>query len=129
MLFEIVALVGRKLLENIALGRTQLDCFFVIHYFHVTCSNCAALLWLKRVRKHALARWRRTRRYSRFTLSCRQTSSLSLSSKKIIRSSSRSFAGKPARTLLTSVLRSEEHTSELQSRLHLVCRLLLEKKK
>src|SRR2546429_2229845 len=27
------------------------------------------------------------------------------------------------------VLRSEEHTSELQSRLHLVCRLLLEKKK
>src|SRR2546422_7275669 len=27
------------------------------------------------------------------------------------------------------VARSEEHTSELQSRLHLVCRLLLEKKK
>src|SRR3989449_2784752 len=31
----------------------------------------------------------------------------------------------PARDLA----RSEEHTSELQSRLHLVCRLLLEKKK
>src|SRR2546429_7158933 len=31
--------------------------------------------------------------------------------------------------LLLQVLRSEEHTSELQSRLHLVCRLLLEKKK
>src|SRR2546422_6899909 len=31
---------------------------------------------------------------------------------------------------LTRLLRrSEEHTSELQSRLHLVCRLLLEKKK
>src|SRR5687768_18179125 len=29
----------------------------------------------------------------------------------------------------TQVARSEEHTSELQSRLHLVCRLLLEKKK
>src|SRR2546422_11012227 len=29
----------------------------------------------------------------------------------------------------TRVGRSEEHTSELQSRLHLVCRLLLEKKK
>src|SRR2546422_11146101 len=29
----------------------------------------------------------------------------------------------------TQRLRSEEHTSELQSRLHLVCRLLLEKKK
>src|SRR2546422_4579001 len=30
---------------------------------------------------------------------------------------------------LLLALRSEEHTSELQSRLHLVCRLLLEKKK
>src|SRR5205809_7050859 len=29
----------------------------------------------------------------------------------------------------TPCCRSEEHTSELQSRLHLVCRLLLEKKK
>src|SRR2546429_7369655 len=29
----------------------------------------------------------------------------------------------------TATTRSEEHTSELQSRLHLVCRLLLEKKK
>src|SRR2546429_3183557 len=33
----------------------------------------------------------------------------------------------PGRVLLE--VRSEEHTSELQSRLHLVCRLLLEKKK
>src|SRR3989449_5033885 len=32
-------------------------------------------------------------------------------------------------TLASVALRSEEHTSELQSRLHLVCRLLLEKKK
>src|SRR2546422_1828258 len=32
-----------------------------------------------------------------------------------------------ARTVIKN--RSEEHTSELQSRLHLVCRLLLEKKK
>src|SRR2546422_7896205 len=32
-------------------------------------------------------------------------------------------------TFLFFRLRSEEHTSELQSRLHLVCRLLLEKKK
>src|SRR5256884_4486264 len=38
----------------------------------------------------------------------------------------------PVRTMtarLRSHPRSEEHTSELQSRLHLVCRLLLEKKK
>src|SRR2546429_4324569 len=34
------------------------------------------------------------------------------------------------RPIVEEVLdRSEEHTSELQSRLHLVCRLLLEKKK
>src|SRR2546429_2329224 len=32
-------------------------------------------------------------------------------------------------TAYVMALRSEEHTSELQSRLHLVCRLLLEKKK
>src|SRR2546429_5701074 len=33
------------------------------------------------------------------------------------------------RPLRLTIKRSEEHTSELQSRLHLVCRLLLEKKK
>src|SRR3712207_8349248 len=32
-------------------------------------------------------------------------------------------------TILGHLLRSEEHTSELQSRQYLVCRLLLEKKK
>src|SRR2546422_8374051 len=32
-------------------------------------------------------------------------------------------------TTQSALPRSEEHTSELQSRLHLVCRLLLEKKK
>src|SRR2546422_3487957 len=32
-------------------------------------------------------------------------------------------------SMLLNSMRSEEHTSELQSRLHLVCRLLLEKKK
>src|SRR3712207_7733023 len=34
-----------------------------------------------------------------------------------------------ARRVVLSALRSEEHTSELQSRQYLVCRLLLEKKK
>src|SRR5690554_6988570 len=33
------------------------------------------------------------------------------------------------RNLIRNTQRSEEHTSELQSRPHLVCRLLLEKKK
>src|SRR2546429_6445667 len=35
----------------------------------------------------------------------------------------------PLTLSLDDATRSEEHTSELQSRLHLVCRLLLEKKK
>src|SRR2546425_5328960 len=35
----------------------------------------------------------------------------------------------PAYLLLASSIRSEEHTSELQSLAYLVCRLLLEKKK
>src|SRR2546422_7544642 len=35
----------------------------------------------------------------------------------------------PYQEFLDLEVRSEEHTSELQSRLHLVCRLLLEKKK
>src|SRR5687768_18030984 len=40
--------------------------------------------------------------------------------------------GMPSRSQASGFViegRSEEHTSELQSRLHLVCRLLLEKKK
>src|SRR2546422_6065632 len=40
-----------------------------------------------------------------------------------VRSRIRSLRTRP------KAVRSEEHTSELQSRLHLVCRLLLEKKK
>src|SRR2546422_1211799 len=39
------------------------------------------------------------------------------------------FYGLGAYIAAITTLRSEEHTSELQSRLHLVCRLLLEKKK
>src|SRR2546422_4621268 len=37
--------------------------------------------------------------------------------------------GRSGRSTARGAIRSEEHTSELQSRLHLVCRLLLEKKK
>src|SRR3989449_11320964 len=37
--------------------------------------------------------------------------------------------GKTTEREKSRIARSEEHTSELQSRLHLVCRLLLEKKK
>src|SRR5690554_2155265 len=41
----------------------------------------------------------------------------------------RALGTKAAPEVVAKVLRSEEHTSELQSRPHLVCRLLLEKKK
>src|SRR3989449_8607092 len=40
-----------------------------------------------------------------------------------------SFTGNFGFLQKSEIARSEEHTSELQSRLHLVCRLLLEKKK
>src|SRR2546422_4571963 len=41
----------------------------------------------------------------------------------------RAKAAEPRGNRVRGAARSEEHTSELQSRLHLVCRLLLEKKK
>src|SRR2546422_7108414 len=41
----------------------------------------------------------------------------------------RSSTSGPYNSAAARAPRSEEHTSELQSRLHLVCRLLLEKKK
>src|SRR2546422_5533144 len=43
--------------------------------------------------------------------------------------SSGASSARSARRFRSRRGRSEEHTSELQSRLHLVCRLLLEKKK
>src|SRR5689334_24133153 len=45
--------------------------------------------------------------------------------------SQRTFHGNAAQIAARSIhyFRSEEHTSELQSQFHLVCRLLLEKKK
>src|SRR2546422_7560007 len=65
-------------------------------------------------------------------------------SRAIVAATERPSAGEPVRSTraarsgasrptawrsASDAMRSEEHTSELQSRLHLVCRLLLEKKK
>src|SRR6266498_4305819 len=47
----------------------------------------------------------------------------------VIQNNGFAFGGNNAITILGRDTRSEEHTSELQSRPHLVCRLLLEKKK
>src|SRR2546422_11405007 len=63
-----------------------------------------------------------------YTLSLHDALPISLSKGRTIRGCGR---GRPPRwwRLGSTGMRSEEHTSELQSRLHLVCRLLLEKKK
>src|SRR5438105_10896158 len=45
------------------------------------------------------------------------------------RQTHRAFELGPGRRIFLELERSEEHTSELQSRVDLVCRLLLEKKK
>src|SRR3712207_7872593 len=45
----------------------------------------------------------------------------------VLRTAQCSHAARPARPVQRRVDRSEEHTSELQSRQYLVCRLLLEK--
>src|SRR2546422_7133669 len=53
------------------------------------------------------------------------------SSQDALRNADAAFVGRiiASRDTVLIAGRSEEHTSELQSRLHLVCRLLLEKKK
>src|SRR5690348_3459852 len=52
----------------------------------------------------------------------------STASRCAVRAASRMVAAGGAPREMTTVGRSEEHTSELQSPVHLVCRLLLEKK-
>src|SRR2546422_5252386 len=56
---------------------------------------------------------------------------IGLASRSKVQPLARRFAFTVPQLAAASVVlaRSEEHTSELQSRLHLVCRLLLEKKK
>src|SRR5256884_698236 len=64
--------------------------------------------------------------------SWRSSTAISAPSASAARSTCLTLTSTPANSCnnpLLSSKRSEEHTSELQSRLHLVCRLLLEKKK
>src|SRR5882762_11678636 len=64
-----------------------------------------------------------------YTLSLHDALPIWLISASRISLSTPMTAGKSEGSSLTSRMRSEEHTSELQSHLNLVCRLLLEKKK
>src|SRR5256884_823624 len=76
--------------------------------------------------------WRRGRSKVLSTRTRSATSRKPLHSHKVILSHTAAwpqFTDAPARFQEPTKKRSEEHTSELQSRLHLVCRLLLEKKK
>src|SRR5690606_41103594 len=47
---------------------------------------------------------------------------------RVCHTANKSFCGTSTSEIFCSCVRSEEHTSELQSRENLVCRLLLEKK-
>src|SRR2546422_7066065 len=76
-------------------------------------------------RRHAARRSVR-RAHSLGSHQIAEKSATSLSKKSRSRSSG---ASANASDTPAAAMRSEEHTSELQSRLHLVCRLLLEKKK
>src|SRR2546425_6953300 len=68
-----------------------------------------------------------------YTLSLHDALPISLSFEGVTRtltsSSARQAGATPRSGMSSSILRSEEHTSELQSLAYLVCRLLLEKKK
>src|SRR5690606_39596648 len=70
-----------------------------------------------------LAPWARDRRTSRVTLASTSPAAPPLCSTAISRGHWKKMVVSPVSS------RSEEHTSELQSRENLVCRLLLEKKK
>src|SRR3712207_9376437 len=63
-----------------------------------------------------------------YNLSCRQTKILATLDSKIVSSGERKSRSSSS-AVKNFLCRSEEHTSELQSRQYLVCRLLLEKKK
>src|SRR5438876_4076884 len=58
-----------------------------------------------------------------------ETSSSSMYSYTILMAAQRGYVDKRYNEVAQKGYRSEEHTSELQSPVHLVCRLLLEKKK
>src|SRR3989442_7602300 len=64
-----------------------------------------------------------------YTLSLHDALPISCASCSLLRSSFSHYKDEVGYNGTFSVQRSEEHTSELQSRPHLVCRLLLEKKK
>src|SRR5207237_9548052 len=94
--------------------------------------SCAATLlsFFSSYRHHPDLHSFPTRRSSDLGPPARYTRSLCPRVTSVVRAVRRakSRGGNAARSRFTDVTRSEEHTSELQSHLNLVCRLLLEKK-
>src|SRR2546422_8000032 len=91
------------------------------HHRQIACSTNSSMPVRYNVKANPTvesAAKRRATRWSAANLGCRPT-----------RPTANSAACPPTPYSATGRPRSEEHTSELQSRLHLVCRLLLEKKK
>src|SRR5258707_15216781 len=95
----------------------SLSIFFFFFFFNDTATTEIYTLSLH----DALPIWRAARRWSRSPAASRSCTRRSTRSRANCSTAKRSSSC--VRT------RSEEHTSELQSRQYLVCRLLLEKKK
>src|SRR2546429_6725865 len=74
--------------------------------------------------RDSLQVWKRTAMYRKISTSVKNSAHMALT-----RSSLPTCGPTTSSCATWAAARSEEHTSELQSRLHLVCRLLLEKKK
>src|SRR5207249_11916013 len=108
--------------------------------WHVTCTHTgvpacfAALLWYVQLPAYTVRMLVSILLSFFFLLIRRPPRSTLFPYTTLFRSSWRRSAGRPGRwqargSSRASASRSEEHTSELQSRFDLVCRLLLEKKK
>src|SRR5436305_7188095 len=102
----------------------------------MTISGCLIICpaWSQRSKKALIWHTGRTYSYSRDQMGTTDTTGGSGHSTKVISQECRLpqqvlFTGAALPIMLGQSARSEEHTSELQSRPHLVCRLLLEKKK
>src|SRR2546422_7939718 len=91
--------------------------------------NCPKT-WLRGTRFRKRMGWKKRSYFRYFLISVSSGSRLARILPCVI-TTPRGSAVVPEGKIISSVelRRSEEHTSELQSRLHLVCRLLLEKKK
>src|SRR5689334_24416430 len=67
--------------------------------------------------------------YTTLFRSCTRATIVGLGANDVISQAAPTFCIQVPIFDATAAIRSEEHTSELQSQFHLVCRLLLEKKK